>query len=90
MSHSIHGDLGEFNSPTLDPGDFFTVAFDKPGVIHYTAIRIRGWRAPSSSVDLLTFALRGPANSVHGGSAGQGVPGEPASWLAAVTVRKIM
>lgn len=36
MSHSIHGDHGEFASPTLDPGDFFNVTFQKKGTIHYS------------------------------------------------------
>ena len=36
MSHAIHGDHGEFQSPTMDPGDFYSVTFPQKGTITYT------------------------------------------------------
>ncbi|MGA8143368.1 MAG: multicopper oxidase domain-containing protein [Candidatus Acidiferrales bacterium] len=36
MPHRIHGDNGEFNSPTMEPGDFYSTTFTKKGTIHYS------------------------------------------------------
>jgi len=36
MPHSIHGDGGEFSSPTMDPGDFYTFTFTQKGTVHYS------------------------------------------------------
>jgi plastocyanin len=36
MPHSIHGDSGEFSSPTMDTGDFYAFTFTKKGTIHYS------------------------------------------------------
>jgi copper-containing nitrite reductase len=36
MSHGIHGDHGEFHSPTLDPGDSFSFTVAQKGTITYT------------------------------------------------------